>query len=129
MKRAMFVGVPVLVALVSGFLFVAHAGNKYEDQVFVEPTLAAGALGSARNSPDASQYIGCSSTSDSSGARATCSACAWGTCKTCTTRDAKMISNARSLKGDGYVQFQINGDGTCATLDVFLNSYNPPKIP
>lgn len=102
------------------------AGTKGTYNVSVSATSFSGSLGSARNSADTSQQIGCWAYSsgngfcygkDSSGATASCA-----------TSDAAMLASIKSVKGDSYVRVNYSS-GACTNVFVSNFSSFAPKAP
>ncbi len=112
---------------------VASAGGKYDYPVIVNSSgmVAYGALGSARNSSDSNQYIGCYNEAYSSGSQyiicfARDSAANYASC---TSTDPHFMAVAQSVSGDSFVEFSWNSSGTCTFVEVINTSYVPPKQP
>jgi len=109
----------------------AFAGMRSTAEVYINQTskYAQGSLGSARNSADSNQYIGCSVTND----YIYCSARnAAGTWVHCDAYSASMALSARGIGSSGYLSFSWLGSstsGTCNTLTVSHNSAYAPKEP
>jgi hypothetical protein len=120
----------VLVLVSSSSVF---AGAKLTAPVYVSTTyrFANGDLGTARNSSDANQLIGCYVYAFASGsAFATCYARdAAGNSGSCTTSVSTLVQAAMSVGTDSYLWFNWNADGSCSEIDVRNNSYEQPKAP
>jgi len=126
-------------ALVAATLLLAGtavAGSKWYTPVYIYssngvPRGAYGTLGSARNSPDALQYIGCSvSTWAAFGTSVYCWARdASGASLGCSSSDPKLVQVALGVNGDSYVQFEADSSGGCTFLNTRAMSYNDPKTP
>jgi hypothetical protein len=109
----------------------ASAGQKTTTNVVIWPgafiTVAYGSLGTARNSADNNQLIGCLS----QGSSATC----WATDSTgasvsCSTSVAADLAAIHSMNGDSYLLFAWeNGTGTCEWVYVRNQSNYAPKLP
>lgn len=120
--------------VLGGLLVAGHpagAGQKSEVPVFVSGFQAAGALGSARNTTDGNQWIGCELSSWNGQAPvgycyANTASNAWLSCSTTHETHIKLIS---ALPSDGYINFQVNASGVCSSLDVRTTSHYPPKKP
>lgn len=86
-----------------------------------------GFLGTARNSADAVQQIGCFS----SGGSATCSGTsAAGQSFSCSTAVASDLAAIHSMTNDSYLLFGWdNATGLCEFVYVRNMSYTPPKKP
>src|SRR6266581_3946224 len=81
----------------------ADAGGRRVAEVRIDATSASGSLGSARNSGDTSQYIGCSVTGDAglSYAYGTCTARnALGEVRSCWSTSISQMDAIHGLNGD-----------------------------
>lgn len=108
----------------------ALAGFTANQTVTVNPFLrvAQGALGSARNSPDNIQFIGCSVTDAAGAAFVTCSARGpGGNFATCTSNDPGKVAAASSINSDSFVVFRYDQQGNCTFLSVATFSQFPTK--
>ncbi len=130
MKKPVFVAVCAAVGLAAT---AAWAGTKVSALVYVEPTsrYAYGSLGSARNSADTVQYIGCYISAYSNGAEYVgCFARnAANTYVSCSSSVPQIINAVRALGGDGYLYFDYDASGACTSVDVRQVSYFVPRIP
>jgi hypothetical protein len=93
---------------------------------------AGGALGTARNTGDANQYIGCSVVgSPGNPASVYCWAVdASGNSGNCyNPNNANMVATVASINSDSYIYFRWNSDGTCSMLQVENSSFFAPKGP
>jgi len=86
-----------------------------------------GYLGSARNSADSVQYIGCYTR----GSNATCTVVnAAGQSGSCSTSNAAQLTAIHSMSSDAYLLFGWdNATGVCEFVYVRNFSYTPPKLP
>ncbi|NVI98489.1 hypothetical protein HV824_10175 [Myxococcus sp. AM009] len=115
-------------ALTSLLGAVAGAGEKVNKPVQVTSEHASGPLGSARNSPDAVQRIGCSITTYAGSAPLlTCFAHSLNTYGSCTSDDPYLVTTARAINGDSYILFRWNALGRCTSLYVENASAYAPK--
>ncbi len=111
----------------------ARAGLRQEYTVEVSPTYrwARGYLGSARNSGDSMQYIGCSIAGNAAPNGLLTMSCyardSGGTSLVCNTQDLTMIRQAYTLKGDSWMIFWSRSDGACNGMQIVNASYAPPK--
>ena len=127
-RRAML-GVVVVATVVSASAFVvpiARAGLLYDTPVTINYTYsqAYGSIGSARNSTDQIQYLGC----EAKVGYADCIAeDASGNWVMCSTTDPAMIAIAAGTNGDSEINFIWNGNGQCTNLWVANFSHYPPK--
>lgn len=114
----------------------AYAGEKGNVPVTLQtspagtPTGAFGMLGTARNSADTLQSIGCATSATATTLRADCEAVnAAGTMVHCQTYNAAMVSVAQSISEDSYVSFSFDAAGTCTSVYVANGSANAVKLP
>jgi hypothetical protein len=134
MKRA-----HVVVGLAAGFVSLiavqAFAGKKTAQEVFVNPIsrYAYGALGSARNSADSTQYIGCYVDYSASEFFGGCEAkSASGAFASCYFPAATFEIYEKILSTQGanpYFWFNWNPDGSCASFEVDSFSHYRPITP
>jgi len=116
---------------VLGLAATASAGQKQAVAVTIWPgafiTVAYGSLGTARDSADLNQMIGCLS----QGSSATCWATnAAGTTVSCSTANAADLAAIHSMNGDSYLLFAWeNGTGNCEWVYVRNQSNYAPKLP
>jgi hypothetical protein len=128
MKKALLAF--VLALTVSG---AAIAGVKYTTPVTINDTsrVAYGAMGTARNSTDSDQYIGCQVIATTSGSTSyTCSArSAAGVFRSCAGGNiASMVQAAASTTTDSYIYFSWDASGVCNYLVVTnYSTYEPKK--
>lgn len=147
MKRAIvwIVGGASVAAIMAGVV-AARAGWKYTfDQVTIDLTnnTAQGQVGAVRNNSDNTSWIGCNDESSTSGGnvsyeKVTCFAQdASGTLVSCwqgqTTAPSSqwipsLVSAAKSLNGDSYLQFNWDSNGHCTYIRVENISYHAPKV-
>jgi len=102
------------------------AGTKGTYNVYVGTTSFYGALGTARNSVDANQQIGCWSYSSGSGYCYGKNSA--GTSASCSTSDAAMLTSIKSIKGDSYIRVNFSS-GACTNVFVSNFSSFEPKQP
>ena len=98
-------------------------------QVDTQNRHAFGSVGSARNSADSVQYIGCTVFSYSDG-----TASAWCGGRdanygygACTTSVPALVDQARNLKGDSYLNVYWDSNYACTSIEVRNHSYYEPK--
>ena len=105
----------------------AWAGTRYSANVSVNVTgrQASGAMGTAYNSPDTNQYIGCWVTSYSTGTTSVnCAARdAAGMNGWCVTSSAELVKVALSINSESHVRFNWDEGGNCTQLAVNNFSY------
>ena len=128
MKRLAFATVLSMMAV-----GVAHAGLKQKQVVLVDGANrhAWGSLGSARNSVDSVQFIGCSVYTYADGSETGwCGArdASYGF-GSCTTFNPTLINQIRNLKGDSVLNLYWDASYTCTEVDVYNQSYYEPKQP
>ncbi|HEU4780374.1 MAG TPA: hypothetical protein VFS58_10885 [Steroidobacteraceae bacterium] len=128
-KRTKGIAVGALAAL--ALSAATLAGSKQNMSVTIWPgaflDVAYGFLGTARNSADIVQQIGCFS----SGGSASCSATtAAGQSVSCSTSAASHLAAIHSMTNDSYLLFGWdNSTGVCEFVYVRNMSYTPPKAP
>lgn len=111
---------------------VAGAGSKFTSEVYINQTskYAQGSLGSARNSADTNQYIGCSTSNDYVYCSARNAAGLW---VHCDTYSSGMAATAKSIDSSSHITFYWTGgsstSGACSSLNVAHNSGYAPKEP
>jgi hypothetical protein len=109
----------------------ALAGFKTNIPVVIDLELrnAQGALGTARNTTDALQYIGCTITTDDGWSLTECVARdAAGVTVSCINGvNTGMRDAALSINGDSFIYFQWDAIGQCTQLVVRNNSWHAPK--
>jgi hypothetical protein len=105
------------------------AGVRVSSAVVIDSTnrWAKGSLGTARNSADNTQYIGCT-VYNNTPPSATCIARNDdGQFASCTTSSAEHVQGARSLGSDSFLQFVWDANGICTAITITHNSYYEPK--
>jgi hypothetical protein len=112
----------------------ATAGRKDNWGVTVDASrhVAYGSLGSARNSADASQSIGCATFYDPTNRvnQATCIAVdANGISARCMTQDPTIVAVTFAMTSSSYVEFSWNKDESCRHIFVGNLSNHEPKLP
>jgi hypothetical protein len=85
-----------------------------------------GALGSARNSTDGIQDIGCATDHIDGYCSAENSA---GTSVYCFSSDPEIMAVMRSIETDSYIYVTHDGAGTCTRVSIAAKSYYAPKNP
>jgi hypothetical protein len=119
------IGLGLLVALAGS----ARAGAKHSVPVTVGSAYASGSLGTARNSSDGNQYIGCQVYGTSSINAYCYAADSAGHYLSCSTTTTAMVALAESLTSDSYLYFSVNSSGGCTYLVVQNSSDLAPKNP
>lgn len=130
MKRSLvyLAGAAVLALAVPSF-----AGQKASVPVSIDKTYryAVGALGTARNSSDGNQKIGCAvHTVAGQPAYVSCAAMdAKGRHAWCTSYDPEMVKAGQALNGDSHLMFFWNEAGSCDQIQTLNDSSTEPKQP
>jgi hypothetical protein len=135
MKKLVLAAVIVCAGL--GVTMKVRAGYKATSYVIINGLLAEGSLADARSSSDDEQWLGCSTLLDlnSGGTESSVSYQCFarnsaGTQLTCTGSDSGVANWIGSqLKGDSYLQFTANSNGTCAQINIANDSQVAPKEP
>jgi hypothetical protein len=111
----------------------AWAGTKGVYSVYVSTTgkYAEGAIGSARNSADAYQQLGCGLTAYSAGTPSGyCYARdASGVSAMCNTSDPGLVAQIQSVSTDGYLRFNWDASGYCTSIFHSKFSSTETKVP
>jgi hypothetical protein len=128
--RTLVTGVALSVVLGGG----ASAGFKQPSPVSIDSTnrSASGALGDARNSPDARQAIGCVVSYDAVNQKNNVNCVATdvnGNSAQCATQQAELIQIALGISGDSFLRFTWDHSGVCTNIEVFNSSIFLPKKP
>jgi hypothetical protein len=90
---------------------------------------ANGVLGSARNSSDPNESIGCYVYNYGSGAFGYCSAVdSNGVIHACSAWSAEMLATMRALSSDSFLSFSWDGLGNCLSVEESTMSYYELKI-
>ena len=124
-----FIGVLALSALATS----AFAGLKLSYPVAVDSVsrYAYGSMGTARNSADAVQYIGCPITTYNTGG-------SYGICegrnaansaRACTTTNADMMAAIRMVSEASFIFFTWDTSNNCTMVSVVNWSYIEPMLP
>jgi hypothetical protein len=109
----------------------SFAGLKLDDPVVVNLEIreAYGSIGSARNSADGVQYIGCSMEADSS--TDPIAACfaedATRTTVLCTSSSPRIVAAVQAITSLSFLDFQWDSDGTCTFVYLVNGSFSPPR--
>jgi hypothetical protein len=111
----------------------AAAGYRWYYPVTISGNSVSGSLGSARNSPNAIEYIGCAVYGRPTKAWATCWAQdAAGNQVSCYADPAlapSIVTTVAALSGDGLLTFSWDASGNCTQVNVSTRSYYEPKAP
>lgn len=85
-------------------------------------------MGSAYNSADSIQYIGCTVAGSSGGTSVSCLARSVdGRSRSCFTTNTNMLQAAANIDSDGYLIFYWNNLGQCTSISAANGSYLQPK--
>lgn len=127
MKRAL---IAILAVATSALSATAYAGYKSSSSIYIGSDYAAGSLGTARNSTDTNQQIGCRVITYTSGSSSMfCYAQnSARVSKSCSTTSPSFISLFSALQGDSWVYFKFNAYGTCTEFQVTNASEFEPKV-
>ncbi len=112
--------------LASGFATTALAGFHQGQAVVIidASSFANGDLGFVHNTPDSTQYIGCTS----SGTSANCFARNLaGLYRSCSTANPTHLAAIHALNADSYLLFGWNASGQCTFISVQNSSLTVPK--
>ena len=134
-KKWVSVSVVLSVLAVSACLSTpAFAGKKITENVVVDTVAryAYGSVGSARNSTDQNQWIGCYviATSTAANSFGGCSgANSNNTPFSCTVSSNKiaLMEAIRSVQGDSRIRVEWDASGNCTRIDVNNDSRREPK--
>ena len=114
--------------VVAAMAVQAKAGMKAAYPVSIGTNTASGSLGTARNSEDTVQYIGCTLRAIGIDRIVSCGARdAEGQSLSCSTTNPLMADVAAAINGDSYVSFTRNESGSCVSLSVSNASHWEPK--
>ena len=109
------------------------AGLRLDEPVVVNMAIreALGSIGSARNSADSVQYIGCSIEADSStDPLIACFATdETGTSALCTSSSPRLVAAVQGITSLSFIDFQWDSDQSCTFVYVDSASFNPPRGP
>jgi hypothetical protein len=108
----------------------AFAGYKDSYPVGVDGTsrYAYGYLGTAFNSPDNVQYIGCSISAHVSGTYATCEARSLANVtRSCSTTHPDLLAAIRMINDDSFVFFTWDTSYVCTQIITLNYSWSEPK--
>jgi len=109
------------------------AGLRLDEPVLVNMAIreALGSIGSARNSADSVQYIGCSIEADSStDPLIACFATdETGTSALCTSSSPRLVAAVQGITSLSFIDFQWDSDQSCTFVYVVNASFNPPLAP
>ena len=109
------------------------AGLRLDEPVVVNMAIreALGSIGSARNSADSVQFIGCSIEADSStDPLIACFATdETGTSALCTSSSPRLVAAVQGITSLSFIDFQWDSDQSCTFVYVVNASFNPPLAP
>lgn len=132
-KKGLFAGLILLIALV-GVSRSGLAGLKTEENVHLgvsgSGTTAAGAVGTARNSADVTQFIRCTVQGFTNSSAVFCAARdAAGNSFSCTANNSTALATSVSAIDAGSRLFIFQVGGVCQQIDVTNSSEYKPKVP
>jgi hypothetical protein len=127
MKNAAIVGLVLCLALFLAPGTRASAGFKQPWDVTIDAVsrTAMGALGTARNSADTRQALGCGVHYDAVNGKnnVNCNAAdAAGHTAQCATQQAELIQIALGINGDSFLEFEWDSSGECTNIQVVNSS-------
>jgi len=127
MNRKVLLGVSIAALATATTAWAGYKGY-YPVNVNTTSREAYGALGDARASADATQYIGCAVTGYGvTGVSLACYAQdAAGNYGSCSTTDSGLITAATGLTANAFVDFVWDSTGKCTYLRVFTGSQYRP---
>jgi hypothetical protein len=109
------------------------AGLRFDDPVVVNLTSgeAYGSIGTARNSADNVQYIGCSieAGSNTDPIAACFAADATGTSILCTSSSPRIVGVVQAITSLSFIDFQWDSNFNCTFLYLINSSVSPPRAP
>lgn len=122
-----------LVLVSAAFSATAWAGYRYSVEVQIDAAnrTARGSLGTARNSADNNQAIGCRITASAgSNPVVFCEATdAAGHSASCSSSDKSLVTAATSIRDSSIVNFAWAPGGNCLSLSIENYSHSPPPQP
>ena len=128
--RRMAVGIAVVVGVLATSV-AGWAGKKYSAAVAIDDDdrEARGGLGSARNSADDIQEIGCLVSASIGGESVYCFArkVVDNLFRSCSSTDPKLIDVAKSQSDSSRLVFEWTVSGACESIDVTHASWWEPK--
>jgi len=130
MKRSMKWLGRVLVVVAVGVFAIgsAWAGYKRSENVVVAATYFYGSMGTARNSPDNNQQIGCRVDGAPNYNVTVCwAADSANMYRSCYTTDPSIFKAAQGITGDSYLSLDFDSSGICTYLLVTRSSIWAPK--
>jgi hypothetical protein len=119
----------VVASLIVFSLGSACAGEKDPAQVMVTTYWSSGSVGSARNSADTTQYIGCQMVIWNGSVSFECFARnasgAWGSCY---SSNPAFFPVVQSIGPSSFIAWDNDANGNCTQLNVYNSSlYAPPQ--
>jgi hypothetical protein len=122
-----FVGAAAIVT----YVCTARAGLSLYSPVIINVlgATASGALGSARNEPDPTEYINCTLIGTTTGLTASCQARdAFLGVATCSSTNANIIGALQKVPQDAFVSFSWDAFLNCTSVLVRTGSRQEPKV-
>ncbi len=122
----------VVLALSGTLAYAAYAGQKstFEVKLNLTKRTASGAMGSARNSGDYHQNIGCGMRADAQSLLGVCSVNAENLLAAeCRTNDPNMLAAIGAITSDSYLAFTWDAAFNCTSIQVETYSQFAPKGP
>jgi len=127
-RKILRIGRLAIVALL--VTMAANAGEKLDVQVTIDTVqrFASGSIGSARNSFDGTQAIGCILHASEFSVDAQCSARnAAGVVRLCNTGNPNHLAVIQAMQSDALITFMWNTDNQCTWVHVLNYSNMAPK--
>jgi len=122
----------VIVAILALSGASALAGYKTNPPIQMSPTAAFGPMGTARNSSDSTQYMGCELYATTSFSQAICSARdPSGTSYVCSTQNDDMKKAVAAMTDGAHIVFTFSASdpSQCTSIGVKTSSrYAPPVL-
>jgi hypothetical protein len=129
--KKMLVVISTALFTMTGASGLVIAGLKSTQNVTVSATSASGAVGTARASADAVQFIRCTVQGTTAGNNVFCAARnTAGTSLSCTANGSPNLAHSVAAIGPtSRIYFAVNASGACIQVDVTNSSEYPPMVP
>ena len=121
----------VIVAILALSGASAIAGYKTNPPIQTAPTAAFGPMGTARNSADSTQYMGCELYATSTYSLVICSARdAAGTAYVCSTQNEEMKKAVMAMTDNAHIvfNFALSDPSQCTSISVKTSSRFAPPV-
>lgn len=124
---------PLVLFGIASMSSLSFAGLRLDEPVVVNLVNreASGSIGSARNSGDSVQYIGCAIEADpSTDPMVACFAAdAADTRVLCTSSSPRIVAAVQAISSLSFLDFQWDSNGNCTFVYLDSASFNPPRAP